>query len=303
MTPTFYRADADSTDGYYYRKPGELISFYDLLFRWPTLSFFLIPYFTVSRLKDGVPGFYLHLYKADSVVFQKVPATEQTDAESMRIKLAWVGPSYFGTHYTQLYEEFDLLYFLRAEVEEIEQAHPECLVTDPDVRKKDYLYETSIKNIRKVAALTLYRMAICDTAPVEEPNSFMEGLQNPDFPAFWQKQDAPAPTYYPDIYRDLLGADIVMPMPERAKKKRNNNLDDYKPVIKALRGMGIRVDKKCAKILYSLYPHLTQEDIGALFPAKSNTVRSNATDRDRGRVLLGLKSSRKPPKGEDEPTA
>lgn len=303
MEPTFYKADTDSATGYYYHKPDELISFYDLLFRWPTVSFFTIPYFVVSRIKDGVPGFYLHLYKADSVVFQKKLSAKQTDAESMRIKLAWVPPSYFGSHYTLLYEEFDLLYFLRAEVEEIERANPECLVTDADVRKQDYLYETSTRNIRKVAALTLYRMAICDTEPVEEPHSFRDGLRNPDFPAFWQKQNAPAQTYYPDIYQDLLGADIVMPLPERAKKKRDNKLEDYKPVIKVLRNMGVRVDKKCAKILYSLYPHLTQEEIGKLFPAKSGTKRSNATDRERGRVLLGLKPSSKPPKEKDKPTA
>jgi len=302
MEPTFYKADADSMEGYYYHRPDELICFYDLLFRWPTVSFYTIPFFTVSRMKDDVRGFYLHLFKADSIVFQKAPSTRQTDAESMRIKLAWVPPSYFGSHYTLLYEEFDLLYFLRVEVEEIEQAYPECLVTDAALREQDRLYETSTKNIRKVGALTLYRMAICDKEPAEDPNSFRDGLRNPDSPAFWQKQDAPAPVYYPDILRNLLGADIVMPMPERAKKKRNNNLEDYKPVIKALRDMGIRVDKKCAKIIYSLYPHLTQEDIGALFPARSNTKRSSATDRDRGRVLLGLKPSSKPPQRKDKPT-
>lgn len=257
MTPTFYRADADSADGYYYHKPGELISFYDLLFRWPTVSFFTIPYFTVLRKKDGVAGFYLHLFKADSIVFQRSPSARQNDAEDMRIKLAWVPPSYFTSHYELLYSEFDLLYFLRAEVEEIEKAYPECLITDAELRAKDYLYETSAKNIRKVAALTLWRMAICDAEPVEEPNSFREGRNNPDFPAFWRKQDTPAPPYFPDILQDLLGADIVMPMPDRAKKKCDNNLDDYKPVMKALRDMGVRVDKKCAKIVYSLYPHLT----------------------------------------------
>lgn len=303
MTPTFHKADAGSTDGYYYQKPDELISFYDLLFRWPTVSYFTIPYFAVSRIKDGVTGFYLHLYKADSIVFQKAPDAKQTDAESMRIKLAWVPPSAFGSHYTLLYEEFDLLYFLRSEVEEIEQAHPECLVTDAAVREEDYLYETTIKNVRNVASMALYRMAICDLEPVEEPNSFMEGLRTPDFPAFWHKQDAPAQTYFSEIFPDLLGADIVMPTPERAKKKRDNKLEDYKPVIKALRTMGVRVDKKCAKIIYSLYPNLTQEEIGKLFPAKSGTKRSNATDRERGRVLLGLKSSSKPPKKKDKPTA
>lgn len=302
MTPTFYRADAASADGYYYHKPDELISFYDLLFRWPTVSFFTIPFFMVSRLKDGVAGFFLHLFKADSIVFQRSPSKDTNDAEAMRIKLAWVPPSCFNSHYQLLYEEFDLLYFRRAEVEEIEQAYPECLITDASLREKDRMYETSTKNIRKVAALTLYRMAICDSKPVEEANSFREGLHNPDSPVFWRKQDTPAPTYFPDILRDLLGADIVMPMPERAKKKRSNKLEDYKPVIKALRSMGVRVDRKCAKIIYSLYPHLTQEEIGKLFPAKAGTKRSNASDRDRGRVLLELKPSSKPPKMEAKTT-
>ena len=172
MEPTFYRADAASMEGYYYHRPNELISFYDLLFRWATVSFYTIPFFTVSRVKDGVLGFYLHLYKADSIVFHKDPSGKQTDAEAMRVKLAWVPPAYFNSHYQLLYEEFDLLYFLRSEVEEIEQAYPECLVTDAALRDQDPMYETSTKNIRKVGTLTLYRMAISDKEPVEEPNAF-----------------------------------------------------------------------------------------------------------------------------------
>ena len=303
MEPTFYRSDSVSMSGHYYQRPDELISFHDLLFRWHTVSFFTIPFFTVLRKKDDLFGFYLHLFKAESIVFQGNPSKDMDDAEAMRIKLIWQPPFYFNVRYDALFKDFDLLYFRRAEVEEIEEAYPECLITDAGLREQDEMYETTAKNIRKVAALTLWRMAISDQLPVEHPTSFKDGFRSPDSPAFWRKEDAPLPPIcFLEIFRSSLGANIPVTIPERAKKKHNNKLDDFKPAIKALRNMGIRVDKKCAKILYSLYPHLTQEELGKLFPAKAGTKRSNATDRDRGRVLLGLKSSRKPPKGKGKST-
>ncbi len=303
MEPTFFRSDEVSMVGNYYQKPDELISLYDLLFRWPTVSFFTIPFFTILRKKGDLFGFYLHLFKAESIVFQRDPSKDVSDAEAMRIKLAWQPPFHFGIHYEDLVRDFDLLYFRRAEVESIEQAYPECMIADDSLAKKDWMYETSARNIHRVAALTLHRMAVSDSCPVETPTSFRDGFHSPDSPAFWREGNTPLPTeYFPDIRRELLGANIPVTIPERAKKKRDNKLDDYKPVIKVLRNMGVRVDKKCAKILYSLYPHLTQEELGKLFPAKSGTKRSNASDRDRGRVLLGLKPSSKPPKEKDKPT-
>ena len=255
MEPTFHRSDQPSMEGYYFHRPGELISFYDLLLRWPTVSFFTIPFFTVLRKKSDLFGFYLHVFKAEGIVFQRSPSARQSDAEAMRIKLAWQPPFYFGIHYEDLFRDFDLLYFLRAEVEEIEQAYPECLITDAELQAKDYLYETSAKNIRKVAALTLWRMAICDKLPVEEPHSFKSGFRTPDSPDFWRKADALLPERcFLDIFRESIGANLPVTIPERANKKRDNRLDDYKPVIKVLRDMGVRVDKKCAKIVYSLYP-------------------------------------------------
>lgn len=169
MEPTFYRSDQMAMTGHYYHRTDELISFYDLLFRWPTVSFFTIPFFTVLRKKDGLFGFYLHLFKADSIVFLRDPSKDTNDAEAMRIKLAWQPPFHFGIHYEDLYAGFDLLYFRRSEVEEIEQAYPECHIVDANLREQDRLYETSAQNIRKVAALTLWRMAICDNLPIETP--------------------------------------------------------------------------------------------------------------------------------------
>ena len=305
MELTFYRSDEPSMVANYYYKPEELISFHDLLYRWPMCSYYTIPFFTVLRRKAEEIGFYLHLFRAESIAFRKSPGIKQTDAETLIIKVAWLPPFYFRIHYEDLYADFDLLYFRLSQVEEIERAYPECLITDPEIIAKDWMNETSKRNIRKVAALSVWRMAACDLLPVEKPNTFIEGYRNPDHSAFWtgtREDESFRIPYFPDILRDKLGADIPVTIPERAKKKRSNNLEDIKPVIKTLRNMGVRVDKKCAKIIYSLYPHLTQEEIGALFPAKSNTKRSNATDRDRGRVLLGLKPSSKPPQRKAKPT-
>ena len=277
----------------YYLKPEKLISFYDLCFRWSMCSYYTIPFFTVLRKKGDQFGFYLHLYKAESISFSKTPGVRQPNANSLTIKLAWFPPFYFRIRYEDLYAEFEMLYFKLDEVTAIEEAHPECFISDPEIIGKGKLNETTKNTIAKVAALTLWRMASEDLLPDEGRNTFIEGFQDPNRSAFWtgmrEAQSFQIP-YFPDILCDRLEPNIPVTLPKRAKKKRTSKLEDYEPIVQVLQGMGIRDQKKCAKIVYSLYPFLTQEEIGTLFPAKPGTKISSATARDRGRVLLGLRA-------------
>ena len=68
----FKTTDIPSFVEHIYRRPDELIGFADLLMRWPSLSFFKVPFFTVMRRVGDDVGFYLHLYEAVSIAFADV---------------------------------------------------------------------------------------------------------------------------------------------------------------------------------------------------------------------------------------
>ena len=140
-------------------------------------------------------------------------------------------------------------------------------------------------------------MASCPAFPVERPNAFRDGLLHPDggsWPLTAKRDENSFPIpHLPTISRENVWPNVHVDMPEKLERKRNNDLADIAPKIAVLKRMGIREPKKLAKIIYSLHPFLSHGEIGALFPANPKSVRNKATDRDRGRVLLGLKAPRK----------
>ena len=218
--PLFRSTDNASGNEEVYHRPDELIGFADLLLRWPSLSFFKVPFFTVMRRVGEDFGFYLHLYEAKSITFsdtlpegvsettteaafeedgsqkprrknaaprQKTAA--ELEADCMYICLRYQNPFYFRNRYEHLYDNFARLYFLRSEVEAIEKAHPECRITSPLKAREESryygLYMTTEDNIPEVAHQTLIRMANCVSAPVQHPTSFRSGLMAPDSGGWW----------------------------------------------------------------------------------------------------------------------
>lgn len=308
MEPTFFRSDETSFTDRIYHRPAELISFADLLLRWPSLGFFTIPFFTILRKKNDIYGFYLHVYEAKSIGIQKSPAApKQSDAEALMIQLALHPPYTFRLRYEHLFLNFDILYFLRSEVEALEQAHPECTITNDALSKRNPLYETTRKNIRHVAALTLNRMASSANTAEEYRTTFTDGFIDPEHHQWWSdtfEEQTSSPMIFSDeLPKEYLWGTLPAPLPKERKHGKNNDLNPIREVIKTLRSMGIREEKKSAKIIYHLYPRLTQEEIGSLYPAKSGKERTSKSDRDRGRVLLGFKADKKPPAKKGKPTA
>jgi hypothetical protein len=222
-SPLFKTADISSFVEHIYRRPDELIGFADLLMRWPSLSFFKVPFFTVMRRVGEDVGFYLHLYEATAIAFSEVqpdgiPGTTQEpkyeedgsrkprgknarlrqktaaelEADRMLVYLKIQPPLHFRVRFEHLYDVFDKLYFLRSEVEAVEKAFPECRITSPLQAKKDSryfsLYQTTEENIAEVAYQTLIRMANSISIPVQHPSSFRDGLLDPDSGGWWTKK-------------------------------------------------------------------------------------------------------------------
>ncbi|MDR1535207.1 MAG: hypothetical protein LBU64_08950 [Planctomycetota bacterium] len=160
-----------------YHTPGKLIGFADLLLRRPGMSFYPVPFFAVLRTVGEVPGFYPHLLEAYSIGFSQVlDAKRKTTAESLMIYLRCQYPQWFRLRYEHPFDAFDMLYFLREEVEAIEKSHPECRIVNPVHSGQDPLAVTTRKNISKVAAKTLYRLASCHPLPEESPGTFRLGF-------------------------------------------------------------------------------------------------------------------------------
>lgn len=220
--PLFRSVDNASAIEHVYHRPDELIGFADLLLRWPSLSFYKVPFFTVMRRVGEDFGFYLHLYEAQSIAFsdvmpEGVPETTreapyeedgtqkprrknakprqktaaELEADRMYVHLRFQTPLYFLNRFIHLYDNFCRLYFLRSEVEAIEKAHPECRITSTLTAKEDShyhgLYKTTEKNIADVAHQTLIRMASV-SLPVQHPTSFRDGLLHPDTGGWWNRK-------------------------------------------------------------------------------------------------------------------
>lgn len=207
------------------------------------------------------------------------------------------------------------MYFLRSEVETIEEAYPECRITYPLPDQEDSrltgLYKTTEANIPDVAHVTLIRMTSSPLVPVQSSNTFREGLALPESGVWWahkgimdkERNNNSFPiSLLPRLPEDSIWPDIPVVMPENPKKKRTTKLRDIWPKIVILQRLGIRKQEKMAKIIYSLHPFLTDEEVGRLFPAKPGTITSKETNRDRGRILLGKKKPRNHHNGNLKPT-
>ncbi len=238
MPPFFRTTDVSSFVEHIYRRPDELIGFADMLMRWPSLSFFKVPFFTVMRRVGEDVGFYLHLYEAVSIAFADVqpdgvsettlePEYEEDgsrkargknaksrrktaaelEADRMHVYLRIQSPLHFRLRFEHLYDSFDKLYFLRSEVEAVEKAFPECRITSPLQASKDSryfgLYLTTEENIAEVAHQTLNRMANCIPVPVQHSNTFRDGLLDPDSGMWWTDRGGAAPVQPDDLLAQL----------------------------------------------------------------------------------------------------
>ena len=235
----------------------------------------------------------------------------ELEADRMHIYLRFQTPFYFRNRFKHLYDNFGKLYFLRSEVEAIEKAHLECRITSPLTAGKDSpysgLYITTEKNIAEVAYHTLIRMAFCESLPVQYPGTFRDGLLSPDTAGWWVKSTEPLYqeddtdtngiiriSPLPVLPDDSIWPDIPVILPEKTKKKRTVDLRTIWPKVAVLKRLGIRDNKKLAKIIFFLHPFLNDEYIGTLFPAKPGTDTVSGTKRQWGRELLGKKRPRKP---------
>jgi hypothetical protein len=218
MGLTFFKSNDEFAPlDFVYHKPGELIGFTDLLLRWPGMSFYSVPFFAILRTVDEVPGFYLHLLEAYSIGFsQALDAGRKTMAESLMIYLRCQYPQWFRLRYEHLFDAFDMLYFLRKEVEAVEQAHPECLIVNPAHGSKDPLSVTTRKNIDKVAAKTLYRLASCHPLPEESPGTFRLGFLSSKA-SWWSKERGGEDTFpidfLPEIPKEKIWPNLPVKLP------------------------------------------------------------------------------------------
>ncbi|MCD8139035.1 MAG: hypothetical protein LUE17_04515 [Planctomycetaceae bacterium] len=305
MDVRYFRSDETSLLNNDHFAPSQLISFTDLLLRWNVLSHYTIPFFTVLRMRDGVPGYYLHFLEAISIGFQCDPdKPKQTDAEAIMIQCRIHPPYNLRIRYEYLYEKFDMLYFLREEVEAIEKEYREIRIENQRLIKENPLNKTTRKNLRQVASLTLRNIMTVDGLPEESNHSFRDRYMATGH-HWWsgeREKDSFPLDDLDDLPEELIGANLPAPFPKTRKHKKNNDLKPIEEVIAVLKQMGIRQQKKSAKIIYHLYPNLTQEEIGKLYPGRLEESRTKNSDRDRARVLLGLKPSSKPPSTKGKPT-
>lgn len=231
----------------------------------------------------------------------------ELEADRMHIYLRFIPPFNFRIWYEDLYDKFSRLYFLRSEVETLEKVHPECRITYPlpDVEDSRLtgLYRTTEKNISDVAHVILLRMASSPAVPEQPRNAFREGLARPESGLWWdhkgimdkeRNNNSYTLSLLPRPPEDSIWPDLPIITPENPKKKRNTKLKDIWPKIAVLERLGIRKQDKMAKIIFSLHPFLTDDEVGKLFPAKRGVKTSKETDRDRGRILLGKRKPRKP---------
>lgn len=106
-----------------YHRPAELISFADLLLRWPSLGFSPSRFLLYCGRRTTYTGFICMSTKPNPSVFRKAPPPRnKSDAEALMIQLALHPPYTFRLRYEHLFLNFDILYFLRSEVEALEQA-------------------------------------------------------------------------------------------------------------------------------------------------------------------------------------
>lgn len=285
-----------------YRAVDELISFTDLLLRWPFRSFYLVPFYAGLDTPEDPENYRLQMRLAHGIgLRRKTPdeleaAREKAKAEGKNrvvddadIVVALWDCRKNWHRLDTLFPNADMIYFDLAEVEAVEKEHPECRIIDIAKRDAHPLFVTTPKNIREVGALTLYHWEIIGGIRGEWFSFRDEGI---DTSATWQMDDVvhlPKGEALRRLPRDRTWPDLPTKRPNTPKYKRNNDLAEPKRRIEELRRLGIREKRKLADIIFMLFPNLTQSEIGTLLPGSEDTILSYKTARDRGRELLGKK--------------
>lgn len=284
-----------------YRTIDELISFADLLLRWPFRSFYLVSFYAGLDTPENPFNYYLHMRLAHTIgLRRKIPA----ELEEARQKAAREGKGRIvdetdivvglwdcirdSMRPDTLFDNADFIYFDLAEVETVEREHPDCRIIDLALRDAHPLFVTTPKNIREVGALTVYHWA-CIGGIRDERYYYRDDVNFPD--KLWQMDDC---IHLPGEAIRLLPKERTWPdlptiRPKAPSYKRKNDLSEPKRRIQELRRLGIREKRKLAEIIFMLFPNLTKAEIGNLLPGSEYTKTSYETDRDRGRSLLKKK--------------
>lgn len=285
-----------------YRSVDELISFADLLLRWPFRSFYQVSLYAGLDTPEDPDSYRLKMRLAHGIGLRRKTPAELEDAraeakaegkgrvvdDSDIVVALWDCRKHWHRLDT-LFPNADMIYFDLAEVEAVEREHPECRIIDIARRDVHPLFVTTPKNIREVAALTLYHWEIIGGIRDERFYYRDDGI-NPDL--IWQMDDTihfPKEKILRQLPRDRTWPDLPTVKPKTQKYKRNNDLDEPKRRLEELRRLGIREKRKLAEIIFMLFPNLTQAEIGTLIPGSEGTIVGYKTARDRGRELLGKK--------------
>lgn len=291
-----------------YRTVDELISFTDLLLRWPFRSFYLVSQYAGLETPENPGDYALQMRLAHGIGLRRKTPAELADAQEKAkaeakekgkeqavrvvdetdIVVALWNCTKNWHRLDTVFTNADMLYFDLAEVEAVEVEHPECRIIDIAQRDVHPLFVATPKNIREVAALTLYHWEIICGIKGERFYYRDDGLYPGET---WGISDT---IHFPEealrkLPRDRTWPDLPTIRPKAPKYKRTNDLSEPKRRLEELRCLGIREKKKLAEIIFMLFPSLTQAEIGGLIPGSENSIVSYKTARDRGRELLGKK--------------
>ncbi|MDR2980837.1 MAG: hypothetical protein LBV12_01170 [Puniceicoccales bacterium] len=290
-----------------YRSIDELISFADLLLRWPFRSFYLVSFYAGLDTPENPFNYYLHMRLAHTIgLRRKIPAeleaARQEAEQEKKSRIVDETDIVVGLwdcikdsmRLDTIFANADFLYFDLAEVEAVEREHPDCRIIDLAQRGTNPLFVTTPKNIREVGALTLYHWARIGGIR-DERFYYRDDVLSPD--KHWQMDDD---IHFPEkafrvLPKERIWPDLPTVMPKISAYKRTNDLSEPKRRIQELRRLGIREQRKLAGIIFMLFPNLTKAEIGSLLPGSEGTKTSYETDRDRGRSLLGKKVKKKKP--------
>ena len=308
-------------DHHVIRNPNEIISFSKLLLRWRHNSFYVVSYCAGLMVpnpdKNDKYEHVMRLRIAKKVAVkttlhsaedEKGGRSEKRNHEIVVILANGKQDPTLST-FPAFCNIFPLLYFDLSEVEAMEERFPEIMLIDPAIQQQDPLFTTTPENLCQVAPLALYywhcvrgslgeSIDYIDYSQKQETFHFPGVKAKPQQQGIWKLNDG---IHYPvGKWKQYmrLPPEKVLPtlpvdMPVKFKRSRKNDLDEYRPLVEQLQSTGIEDQRNQAKIIYGLFPQLSHSEIGRLFPASQATKPSKGTDRDRGRILLGLKQAHK----------
>ena len=296
------------------RAPEDLISFRKLLFRWSHNSFYIVSYcaglLNPDKDESGNYNFAMRLRVAKRIAAKTtVLEVDGMDKDAIKnrremiVTLADCKQDNSLKIFPLFCNMFNLLYFDIAGVAAMERRFPEILLTDPMIQNADPLYTTTGETIDRVAPLALYYWH-CITGSFGNSVDYIDNSGEDTVAAFPQRDELRRKPswklnggiHFPGwqwkkfmrLPAENLSPTLPHELPEKYKRSRSNDIQEYRPLISQLESLGIDDIKNRARIIYSLFPQLNHSEIGRLFPASPDTKTSKQTDRDRGRWLLGL---------------